>query len=96
MELEAAAKKPGAWIAMITNTIYLPGCLVLAHSLRAVNSKYPLIVMLCDIPEEAKEILTLAGVQIVDVGKLVSTDSEHVRDKRFLESWTKLRCEVVR
>ncbi len=73
---------PGAWVAMITNTMYLPGCLVLAHSLRAVDSKYPLIVMLCDIPDEAKELLTMAGVQVMDVGKLVPTDSEHVCEKR--------------
>ncbi|KLO09950.1 nucleotide-diphospho-sugar transferase [Schizopora paradoxa] len=87
-----AHKKPGAWVAMITNVDYLAACLVMAYSLRSVKSKYPLVVMVCDIPGEAREILELSGVEIVDADKLVSADSDHVQDKRFLESWTKLRA----
>lgn len=90
--MDTAHKKPGAWVAMITNADYLPGCLVMAGSLRAVKTKYPFVMLVCDIPPEAKETLTLARIEVIDVGKLVSADSDHVHDKRFLESWTKLRC----
>ena len=89
--MTSARKKPGAWVAMITNVDYLVACLVMAYSLRSVKSRYPLIVLVCDIPREAKEILEVSGVEVVDADKLVSADSDHVQDKRFLESWTKLR-----
>ena len=93
--MEVAHKKPGAWVTMITHADYLAGVFVMANSLRTVKTKYPLVVLVCDIPQAAKEILEFTGVEIVDVGKLVSADSEQVKDKRFLESWTKLRSVIT-
>ncbi|KAF9562322.1 hypothetical protein EC968_005272 [Mortierella alpina] len=34
-----------AWVTYLSNTEYLAGCLVLAYSLRKVQSRYPLVVM---------------------------------------------------
>ncbi|KAF9945179.1 hypothetical protein BGZ72_001588, partial [Mortierella alpina] len=46
-----------AWVTYLSNTDYLMGCLVLAHSLRKVESKYPLVVMVPSSPPLASNDL---------------------------------------
>ena len=89
---ESKDKKPGAWVTLVTKTSYLPGCLILNHSLRSVKSKYPLLVMLCGLPEAGKEILSLMKIEYWEVEKLAVKDSkENSHEARFLDCWTKLR-----
>lgn len=43
--LTLATMSDRAWVTYLSNTEYLAGCLVLAYSLRKVQSRYPLVVM---------------------------------------------------
>lgn len=62
-----------AWIVfLLSTTSYLPGVLVLAHSLKKVKSKYPLIVAVNPkIGQEARDALTSVGLEICDVKPLL-------------------------
>ncbi|CAO3574963.1 unnamed protein product [Mortierella alpina] len=48
-----------AWVTYLSNTEYLAGCLVLAYSLRKVQSRYPLVVMVPRSPPLAPADLEL-------------------------------------
>ncbi|KAI5124615.1 hypothetical protein M0805_004225 [Coniferiporia weirii] len=81
-----------AWLALLTNPGYLPGVLVVNHTLRAVGSKYPLVVMTVPtLSKEAFGILALCGIRTVSVEKLLpSPEGSAIREGRFGDTWTKL------
>jgi len=85
-----------AYVTLLTRTNYLPGVLVLNHTLRSVNSAFPLIVMATpSLPQDACSVLERRGIPIRHIeslrppGELPSL-SPH--DARFADTWTKLRC----
>lgn len=84
-----------AYVTLLTKTSYLPGTLVLDHGLRAVESKYPLVVMITSsLPEDARNVLQKRGILTREVETLQPGEGAHTlatHDARFADTWTKLR-----
>ncbi|CAG9943952.1 unnamed protein product [Clonostachys rosea f. rosea IK726] len=80
------------WTTLITNLAYLPGLLTLDHSLRKVNSKYPLVALVTDqFPEQGRAALAARGIPSQRVPYLLPTKSrDYSNDPRFYDCWTKL------
>ncbi|CAH0052659.1 unnamed protein product [Clonostachys solani] len=80
------------WTTLITNLAYLPGLLTLDHSLRKVNSKYPLVALTTDqFPEQGRAALAARGIPSQRVPYLLPTKSrDYSNDPRFYDCWTKL------
>lgn len=103
----ANAEKPlkCAYITfLLTSPSYLPGILVLAHTLRqptttsssetgsSGGSAYPLIVAVNPaLPKECIKALTDAGIQVRVVEPLVPVGPVTIIAERFVDTWTKLR-----
>jgi hypothetical protein len=83
-----------AYVTLLTKASYLPGILVLDHSLRSVGSQYPLVVMVTPgLTQDARNILKLNGIVTRDVEPLNPTTASEtqVYEDRFSDTWTKLR-----
>lgn len=84
-----------AFVTLLTKISYLPGTLVLDYGLRAVNSRYPLVVMVTpSLPDEARAALRNRGILMREVQPLRPLQGTHVlvaHDARFADTWTKLR-----
>lgn len=65
-------------------------------TLKAVNSKYPLIVMATpQLSEECRDVLASAGITVVNVNTIYPSPERHSlveSDHRFRDTWTKLRA----
>ncbi|TFK43723.1 glycosyltransferase family 8 protein [Crucibulum laeve] len=85
-----------AYVTLLTKSSYLPGTLVLDYGLRAVGSKYPLVVMATPaLPAEARKVLHKCGIPIREVNTLIPEEGAHTlnnHDARFADTWTKLRA----
>ena len=85
-----------AYVTLLTTTSYLAGLLVLHSSLRAVNSKYPLVVMVTpSLPEDARAVLRKWRICTREVASLHPPKGRHTlppHESRFADTWTKLRC----
>ncbi|GAA5950791.1 hypothetical protein JCM21900_002019 [Sporobolomyces salmonicolor] len=90
------ASSSKAWVTLLTKTSYLQGALVLHYSLTKVQSAYPLVVFASpELPRPAREILEARGIRVRDIAYLEPPKDkkdldEH--DRRFADTWTKLRC----
>lgn len=84
-----------AWVTLLTNAAYLPGTLVLGYSLRLVESRYPLVVMVTPaVPKDARDVLNGHGFNTRDVDYLTPSQKGPMLDPsvaRFADTWTKLR-----
>jgi alpha-N-acetylglucosamine transferase len=84
-----------AYVTLITKDQYLAGTLVLNHTLQAVQSKYPLVVMYTTaLSTRSKEILQSKGLKLVEIESLNPPEGAHDLkgfDARFADTWTKLR-----
>ena len=82
------------WATLLTVPSYLPGTVMLAASLRAAGSRYPLVAMVIpDLPAPAHEVLQAFDIETVEVPRLSpDVEASAVQDKRFADTWTKLRC----
>ena len=83
---------------LLTSPSYLPGILLLAHTLRhpttnpSEGSAYPLIVCVNPaLPEECIKALKDAGVEVRKVQPLVPSGKVTIIAERFVDTWTKLR-----
>jgi len=89
-----------AYVTLLTRTSYLPGVLVLDHTLRLVHSAFPLIVMATPtLPEDALGVLKRRGISIRSISSLHPPEGLHSlspQDARFADTWTKLRCVASR
>ena len=89
-------KLAGAWVTFLTgaDASYLPGVLVLDHSLRAVGSQHPLIVGLDRRqPSSSLQILADAGIATFEVETLAPDIAAHCGvAERFIDTFTKLRA----
>lgn len=82
-----------AWITfLLTSSSYLPGVLVLAHSLRKHKSQYPLIVAVNPaLPQATKDALVEFGLEIKEVKPLTPVGEVTTIAERFVDTWTKIR-----
>lgn len=81
-------------MTLLTNNSYLAGALVLDHGLRAVKSKYPLVTMVtASLPADARIIVQKRGIILRDVELLRPNGGNYLDpyDRRFEDTWTKLR-----
>ncbi|KFA52221.1 hypothetical protein S40293_00460 [Stachybotrys chartarum IBT 40293] len=80
------------WTTLITNLDYLPGVLTLHHSLRAVASAYPLLVLYTDsFPAAGHAALRARGIPAQRTPYLLPTKSkDYSNDPRFYDCWSKL------
>ncbi|KAF9283855.1 hypothetical protein BGZ68_005066 [Mortierella alpina] len=76
-----------AWVTYLSNTEYLAGCLVLAYSLRKVQSRYPLVVMVPRSPPLAPSDLD----QLNKTSNIItgSNKEEYLWDY-YAHTWAKL------
>lgn len=80
-----------AWVTLLTQPSYLAGTLILHHSLTAVGSKYPLIVLVSrDLPKECRDTLSLVGIEVVETDKISPESESTTLETRFKEAWSKL------
>jgi hypothetical protein len=81
------------WTTVITNTKYLPGLLTLAHSLKLVGSKYPLLALYTDtFPQEGHAALDRRGIPKRKIDYLLpSAHKDYSNDTRFYDCWSKLQ-----
>ncbi|KAJ9113229.1 hypothetical protein QFC22_006068 [Naganishia vaughanmartiniae] len=91
------AKKCAYVTFLLTSPSYLPGILLLAHSLRnpttgGPGSAYPLIVAVNPaLPRECINALEQAGLEVRIVQPLVPRGKVTIIAERFVDTWTKLR-----
>ncbi|KAG5984731.1 hypothetical protein E4U55_003503 [Claviceps digitariae] len=80
------------WVTLITNISYLPGLLTLAHSLRAVHTKYPLVALHTpSLPPSALAALHARQIPSLAVPFLTPRSGKRYdQDPRFNDCWTKL------
>jgi hypothetical protein len=83
---------------LLTSPSYLPGILLLAHTLRhpttepTARSAYPLIVAVNPaLPGDCVKALEKAGVRVRRVEPLVPRGRVTTIAERFVDTWTKLR-----
>ncbi|OAX44738.1 nucleotide-diphospho-sugar transferase [Rhizopogon vinicolor AM-OR11-026] len=85
-----------AYVTLLTKPSYLPGVLVLDHTLRSVNSAFPLVVMAThSLPEDTLSVLERRGIPIFPIASLRPPEGLHSlssHDTRFTDTWTKLRA----
>ena len=76
---------------LLTTPSYLPGILVLAHSLEKVKSSYPLIVAINPtLPDEARQVLESYGLNTILVQPLLPVGRVTTIAERFVDTWTKV------
>ena len=83
-----------AWLVFLTRTAsYLPGILVLAHSLRKVKSRYPIVCAVDPlIAESDRALLRRAGIEVRETELLIpQRPPTRICAERFYDTWTKLR-----
>ncbi|KAL6702235.1 hypothetical protein J3F84DRAFT_392406 [Trichoderma pleuroticola] len=80
------------WTTLITNLAYLPGLLTLNHSLRAANSKYPLVALYTDsFPQAGHDALHARGIPSQRIDYILPTNGkDYSNDPRFYDCWSKL------
>lgn len=82
-----------AWVTLLTQPGYVVGVEALQKSLRAVESRYPLVVMVTEnIDAAARQVLEQQGCLLRDVAPLSPNPSlaNSYANARFAEVWTKL------
>ncbi|KZS10928.1 glycogenin-1 isoform X1 [Daphnia magna] len=85
-----------AWVTLATNDSYAVGALVLAHSLKSVNSTRPLVVMITDqVSSAMRNRLGEISCRVQEVNVMDSKDSAHLALLARPElgiTFTKLHC----
>ncbi|KAI5799897.1 nucleotide-diphospho-sugar transferase, partial [Geopyxis carbonaria] len=92
-ETQDAQKRPEAraWLVLLTRPTYLPGVIVLGHSLKKVGSAYPLIVVVTPgLPQYAVDALHTAGLRTRVIEPVRPREKVKVVAERFEDTWTKL------
>ncbi|KAI5451181.1 hypothetical protein NCC49_002057 [Naganishia albida] len=85
----------GCWATLLTKASYLQGVMVMDASLKAVGSRYPLVVMATpELPQDCRDVLQSADIPFVEVESIYPAPDRHSlveNDHRFRDTWTKLR-----
>src|SRR5690625_4867256 len=75
------------------DNIYITGALVVAHTLRRVNTKNDLIILVTpDVPQKSIDILSKIYTKVIPVDYLEADSSYYMEDTRFRGVFTKLRA----
>ncbi|KAJ6519947.1 nucleotide-diphospho-sugar transferase [Mycena sanguinolenta] len=86
----------GAYATLLTKVSYLAGTLVLWYGLKESQSAYPLVVMVTpELEQDARYVLDKFGIRMIEIQSLLPEDGAHKlaeADKRFHDTWTKLRA----
>ena len=81
------------WTTLITKPQYLQGLVVLQGCLEAVESVYPLVVMVTpSLDQESRDVIKGRGMQMVEVESLRPVQGGAGVFERFGDTWTKLRA----
>lgn len=87
--------RKAAYVTLLTKDSYLPGALTLDYSLKSVQSRYSLVVLVTPtLPQQTKDVLVRCGIPFREVQSLRPGDGQYVlaeHDERFADTWTKLR-----
>ncbi|WVR04195.1 hypothetical protein IAU60_001195 [Kwoniella sp. DSM 27419] len=80
-----------AWVVfLLSSASYLPGVLVLHHSLKKYQSAFPLIVAVNPaVPPQALDALRQAGLEIRTVRPMLPAGKVTTIAERFVDTWTK-------
>lgn len=79
------------WTTLLTNTKYLSGLLTLDYSLKAVGSKYPLVVLYTDgLTADGHAALDARGIKKQRIEYLLpEAENDYSDDVRFYDCWSK-------
>ena len=83
-----------AYITLLTKDSYLPGALTLEQSLKSVQSRYPLVVLVTPtLPPHTRDALSRRRIQFQEIQPLQPEGGPVIakHDERFADTWTKLR-----
>ncbi|CZT43137.1 related to galactinol synthase [Rhynchosporium secalis] len=85
-----------AWVTLLTRTSYIPGVVLLAHSLQKHMSKYPLLILYTpSLPNECLPALrreaSLTNAVLKPTEPLIPKEQRNLIAARFEDTWTKLR-----
>jgi hypothetical protein len=86
--------RKAVYITLLTKDSYLPGLLTLEHSLKSVQSRYPLVVLVTPaLPQRTRDALTRRGISFQEIQPLHPDDGPALTEsnERFAATWTKLR-----
>lgn len=86
--------RKAAYATLLTKDSYLPGALTLDYSLKSVQSRYPLVVLVAPtLPRHTKDVLIRCGVPYREIQSLQPGNESILAkaDERFADTWTKLR-----
>ncbi|KAG8835470.1 hypothetical protein FRC17_003037 [Serendipita sp. 399] len=82
------------YMTLLSNTAYLPGTLILHHSLQATKPKYPLIALITqDLPDDSKQMLEKSGIETLLIDRFAPPVTRFDPSKtfaRFADIWTKV------
>lgn len=96
MDAQAPTRAPArgsCWATLLTDAKYLPCLLVLAYSLQASHTRYPLVVMVTEaLSARARDVVRRAGCVVQDVPYWALSKSATMAEARFEHTWTKLRA----
>lgn len=82
-----------AWVVILTRSNYLAATILLDYSLKKVQSKYKLYVLITrSLPEEAREALKNAGCNMIEIEELRPKIQVSIVAARFTDTWDKLRA----
>ncbi|KAJ9121356.1 hypothetical protein QFC24_004694 [Naganishia onofrii] len=86
----------GCWATLLTKASYLQGVMVMNATLKAVGSRYPLVVMATpELSKDCRMVLQSAEIPVIDVDTIYPSPERHSlaeSDHRFRDTWTKLRA----
>ncbi|TNY20463.1 glycosyl transferase [Rhodotorula diobovata] len=82
-----------AWVTLLTNDRYLPGLLVLDHTMKQVGTKYPLVVLTTpSFPDERLALLQALGMRTKRIELLEPRGEMMLIAERFKDTWSKLQA----
>ena len=81
------------WATILTRPSYLPGVILLHHSLQKFSSQYPLLVLTTPfLPQTCIVVLDTLGIQHQTIEPLYPGQEVYLAAPRFEDTWTKLRA----
>ena len=83
-----------AFTTLLTKDSYFPGVSILERSLKSVQSRYPLVVLVTPaLPQRTRDALSRRKIQFREIQHLKPENGPAIagHDERFADTWTKLR-----
>ena len=86
--------RKAVYVTLLTKDSYLAGTLTLEQSLKSVQSRYPLVVLVTPtLPSHTRDALSRRRIQFRETQPLKPEGGPVIarHDERFADTWTKLR-----